>query len=189
VCQYCGKANKTNHCDCKEFQENRRKQLDKIQQEKELELFDKAKKIKFKDYDGKFILNEGDFVKDSDDVEEWIYDKIVYDKLSDEELPKYLWGTQTELVFDLHIRDVISDKCEDGYDDMYNCLNTNDEDLDKAQEYLDKWYKKQGDNINIYYENHSVAVLLDDLIKEIRNGIEKEKANRELEERFGKEGE
>lgn len=175
VCKYCGKTNKTDYCDCNEAEEERKEKFNTEVYGKEQKLFEKANKVKFKDYNGRFILDGDAYVKDSDDVYDWLYDKIVYDKLTDEELPKFLWGTQSQPAFSLDIRDIISDKTEDGYEDMYSNLDTDDENLDKAQEYLDKWYEKQGDRINVYYEDHKVAVLLDDVIKELREGIKESK--------------
>ena len=176
VCKHCGKANKTNYCNCKEANKERKFEFQKKENKKEQKLFEKAKKIKFKNYDGKFILEDEDFVKDSDDIEEWLYEQIKYENKTDEELPKYLWATNSTPVFDLNLKDIINDECENdnSYEDMYNCLDTEDEDLDKAQEYLDKWYQKQGDSVNVYYKDYDVAVLLDDVIKEIREDVKKE---------------
>jgi len=173
ICKHCGKANKTDYCSCKDSQEERNRKFSQEQSKKERELFEKAKKIKFNDYKGYFSIDEG-FVKDSDSIYDWLYEQIKYENLTDDELPKYLWAMQPEPVFSLDLKDIINDKCEEGYEDMYNCLNTDDDDLVKAQEYLDKWYQKQGDSVNVYYEDHKVAVLLDDLIKEIRENIKKE---------------
>lgn len=179
VCKHCGKPNKTDWCSCNKAQKERDEKFNQEQSKKEQDAFAKARKIKFADYNGKFILNENDFVKDSDDVYEWLYDLIKYENVSDEELPKFLWATKSEPVFDLDIYDIILNKCEDGYDDMYSCLDTGDIDLVKAQEYLDKWYKKQGDSVNVYYEDYDVAVLLDDIIREIGEEIKKEESKNE----------
>lgn len=178
VCKYCGKANKTDHCDCKEAQEERDNEFKIKLAIKEQELFKKSKKIKFDDYDGYFILDDDEHVKDIDDVYNRLYDKIKYEHATDEDLPRYLWATSSEPVFDLNIYDIILDKTEDGYDDMYSYLDMdNSEDLERAQEYLDEWYKKQGDCINTYYEDNTTAVLLNDVIKEIREKIRKEEEN------------
>jgi hypothetical protein len=174
VCKHCGKQNKTDFCNCEESYKERNNESYKRQHEKELKLFEKAKKIKFADYDGHFIIDDDEHIKTSDDIEEWIYDMIKYEKLEDEDLPQYLWATKPEPVFTLNLYDIIYDKTEDGYEDMYSNLNTDDDDLEKAQEYLDKWYKKQGDSVNVYYEDNNIAVLLDDLIKEIKEDIKNE---------------
>lgn len=174
VCKYCGKSNKTDYCECKDAEKERRIQENKERNEEEQKLLKKAKKIKFEDYKGKFILDDSSFVTDADGVWEWLHEKIQYEGVTDEQLPKYLWGTCPEPVFDLNLCEIIEDKCENGYEDMYSYLNVDDEDLDKAQEHLDKWYEKQGDSVNIYYQDATIAVLLDDLIKEIRKEVRKE---------------
>jgi len=169
VCKYCGKANKTDHCDCKKAQEERDNEFRIKEANKELELFKKAKKINFNDYNGYFILEEDCPVRDSDDVCDWLYDRIKFN----EDVPEYLWATQSEPVFTMDLEDILYDKCEEGYEDMESHLDTNDDDFIAAQEHLDKWYKKQGDSVNIYYEDHNVVVLLNDVIKEVRERIEK----------------
>lgn len=172
VCKYCGKHNQTNYCNCDKATEERHKEFDKKQQEKEHKLFKKAKKIKFNDYNGYFFIpNYEGHVYDGDEVYDWLYNKIKYDKLSNEELPSYLWSTLPEPVFEVNLEDIIYDKCEDGYEDMNSFLNTDDKDFKLAQQHLDKWYKKQGDAVNTYYENYNVAILLDDAITEIRYRI------------------
>lgn len=174
ICNHCGKSNKTDRCDCKKAEQERRDIFNNKESERDKELFDKATKIKFNDYEGKFILPNSDFIQDSDGVYEWLYNEIKCQEKSYRELPKYLWSTKAESVFNLELKEIISDKCDDGYEDMYSNLDTNDEDLIKAQEYIDKWYEKQGDMVNTYYEDYTCAVLLDDLIEESRKDIEKE---------------
>jgi hypothetical protein len=174
VCKHCGKANKTNHCDCKKSQEERESKFRTEQYEKEQKLFEKANKIKFRDYNGYFLLDGDEFVRDSDDIYNRVYDRIKYEKATNDDLPTFLWATAPEPVFTLDLEDIIYDKCEGGYEDMDSNLNMGDEDLKKAQEYLNEWYKKQGDYVNTYYEDTKTAVLLDDVIKEIRQEIENE---------------
>lgn len=174
TCRHCGKNNKTDHCDCEKSEQERRCSYNNIEFEKEQKLFDKATKIKFNDYKGSFILPNNDFIADSDSVCEWLYEKIACDMCLDEELPKYLWSTKAIPVFTLDLYDIILDKTEDGYEDMYSNLDMNDDNLIQAQEYLDRWYKNQGDMVNTYEEDYTVAVLLDDLIEEIRKEIGKE---------------
>lgn len=167
VCKYCGKTNKTDCCDCKQAKEERDDNFRIREADKELKLFKDAKKIKFDDYNGYFILEDDGHVQDADDVYGWLYDKIKFN----EDVPEYLWATQSEPVFTMDLEDILYDKCEEGYEDMESHLDTNDKDFAAAQEHLDKWYKKQGDSVNIYYEDHNVAVLLDDVIKEIKKEI------------------
>lgn len=175
VCPYCGKANNTDSCNCEESSKRKELKWKEEQHKKNLQLFEKAKKIKFNDYKGYFIINER--VVDSDDVSDWLYELIQ----NNEEIPEYLWATTSEPCLSLDLQDIIQEQSDDnGYEDMYNNLDTSDENLQKSQEYLDKWYKKQGDRINVYTEDYSKAILLDDVIKEIREKIKCE--NNESEE-------
>ena len=174
TCKYCGKNNKTDHCNCEKSEQERNNILNNKESERQLELFNKATKIKFDDYEGRFILESNDFVQDADGIYEWLYDEIKYQEKTDEELPKFIWSTQAVPVFNLDLDEIILDKTEDGYDDMYDNLDMCDDNLIQAQEYLDKWYKNQGDMVNTYEEDYSVAVLLDDLIKEIREDLSNE---------------
>ncbi|MFC0903911.1 hypothetical protein ACFHWD_04295 [Clostridium sp. MT-14] len=172
VCKHCGKHNKSNYCNCDGARKERNAEFNKKQQEKEQKLFGKAKKIKFNDYNGYFFIPDYEGrVYDGDAVYDWLCDKIKYDKLSNEELPSYLWSTSPEPVFDMDLKDILYDKCEEGYEDMDSFLNTDDEDFKLAQQHLDKWYKKQGDAVNTYYENYDIAILLDDVITEIKYRI------------------
>lgn len=174
-CEYCGKLNKTDHCDCKEAEESRRTIQDNIEYERERGLFNKATKIKFNDYKGKFILGGNDTIQDKDSVYEWLYDEVKYQYKAYDELPKYIWATKSQPALTLDLDDIINTQCEDdGYEDMYSNLDMDDKDLILAQEYLNKWYDKQGDAVNIYYEDYSVAVLLDDLIAEIKEELTNE---------------
>lgn len=170
-CKYCGKLNITDWCDCSKACEERDNAYNKKQLEENQNRFDKAEKISYKYYDGYFLFEGEEYIYDLDAIYDWLYEKIKYEKLTDGELPKYLWATKSEPLFALDIKDIVYNKCEDGYEGMYDNLNTEDELLSKAQEYLDKWNKKQGDRINIYYEDYSKAIMIEELIREIREDI------------------
>ncbi|GCD12890.1 hypothetical protein [Clostridium tagluense] len=174
VCEYCGELNKTDLCQCVEAREKRQSIRNDEELKKKQIKFYTAKRIKFADYEGKFLTEDIEFIQDSDEIYGRLYDQIKYDKLTDEELPNFLWGTRPEPVFNLDITEIICSKCEDGYEDMNSCLDMDSDDLSKAQAYLDKWYRAQGDSLNIYYEDFKVVVLLEDLIKEIRDDISNE---------------
>ena len=126
------------------------------------ERFQKANKIKFKDYNGLFIW--GDNVVDKDELID-----IVCDQIFDYgEAMKYVYATKKYKLFDdINLMDVINDKCEDGYEDMIESFNFNDVDFVLAQEHLNKYLKKYEDILDVYYEDYNNCVMLDDLIKEI----------------------
>jgi hypothetical protein len=169
TCKHCSKANKTDHCDCKEAQEERNNNFSCEQTKKDFEAYQKAEKIHYKDYDGKFIL--GDFVRDIDDVGEWIYEKLT----DNEEVSEYLWATESYRHFSIDLLDVISDKCEDGYEEMYEYLDTRSHLITEAQEIINKWEKEQGESLNIYSETRKKAVIIKDLVEEIKKEIEAER--------------
>lgn len=175
VCKYCGKANKS-WCDCKEAQEERYNDFRLKQAQKELEAYHKAEKIDCKDYEGYFILSEDDFVKDSSDLEEWLYERLV----EGEDVPEYLWAVEGVPHFSIDLKDVVSDKCEDGYEDMYSRLDTDNPLLSQAQELIEQWEKEQGESLYIFNTTHKKAVIIKDLVDEIRNEIKSAENSYEL---------
>lgn len=167
VCKHCGKANKTDHCDCREAQNERSNKFRCEQARKDFEAYQKAEKIHYKDYDGKFIIEGSEYIKDIDDVAEWIYEQLI----DGNDVPEYLWVTKSTPHFSIDLLDVIYDKCEDGYEEMYEHLNTSSNLIVEAQELIEKWEKEQGESLNIYYEDNSKAIIIKDLIKEIEEEI------------------
>jgi hypothetical protein len=167
ICKHCGKSYNS-QCDCKASAEDRHNEFMIQQAEKEHANYTKAEKIAFEDYKGYFIIDE-DHVKDKDDIMEWIKERL----LDGEDVPDYLWETEPERVFSLDLRDIISDKCENGYEDMYSCLDTESTLLDKAQELIDKWDKEQGNSLNVYFESSRRAVIIKPVVDKIRSEISK----------------
>lgn len=164
-CKYCGKLNKTDWCDCEGANNERIKQ----EQQKELERFNKANKIKYKDYNGKFIWNNRVI-----DIEE-VRDNLYYMIKNKEETPNYLYAIDTEPVFSrIDLEEIVREKCEDGYEDMETYLYFNDT-FNEAQKLLDKWIEEQGETLDCYYEDYKIVVLLDDLIEDIKNDIKEGK--------------
>ena len=88
-----------------------------------------------------------------------------------EELPEYLWTAEGQPHFSLNIREIILDKCEDGYEDMYQRLDVESPLLSQAQELLDKWEKENEGSIAIYNESRSKAVMIDKLVDMIREEV------------------
>lgn len=131
----------------------------KAVEQKELQRFEKAEKINFKDYEGMFLWN--DQVLDKYELEESINDMLE----NKEELPTFLYATTKELVFKgIDLKDVIYDYCEDGYEDMYSYMDLKSEKLKQAQDLLNEWVKDQYNNLYMYNEDYSRVVLLDELI-------------------------
>jgi hypothetical protein len=122
-------------------------------------------KIKYKDYKGKFFIDER--VVESDEFEEWLYQQI----LDGENYPDFVWGVKKELAFNIDIKEIVNDACEDGYEDMSENLDFDS--LKPIQEQIDKWVVEQGDCIYNFFEDYSIWVELDELIEEILEQIEK----------------
>jgi hypothetical protein len=166
VCKYCGKTSPTGHCDCEGTKQERIAEEDK----KELERFNKAEKIKFKDYDGYFIFDDGHAI-DKEDLAERIYE-LIY---ANEECPTYIYATTKDYVsINVDVVDQIRDNCADGYEDMDSYIDFSSDKLSEAQDLIDSWLEEQGERTAIYYEDYSRIVLLDELIEEIKNKIKSE---------------
>ena len=167
ICKHCGNGNPSGHCNCKGACEERHLDWENKKKEKEEELFKKAAKIHYKEYDGYFIIDGEEAVKDMDEVEEWLYERL----FDGEEVPKYLWATTAEPHFSIDLCDVINGKCEDGYEDMYSHLNTQSNLIAKAQELLSEWEKEQGNSLCIYTQDYKRAIMIGDLIEEIKKEV------------------
>jgi len=149
---------------CKECKD---KKQEEIEFRKEKEAFEKATKISFNDYDGMFLDNERAI--DKEEFEENLYYKI----LEDDNYPDYVYGTRKQHVINIDFKDIIYNACEDGYEDMDSFLDYKG--VDEIQNKIDEWIDKQGDANYIYYEDYKTVVLLNDLITEIKEQIEKER--------------
>lgn len=96
----------------------------------------------------------------------------MYDKIKEgEDYPTYIYGTDKQAVMSIDINDVISNACEEGYEEMTENLDYTG--VDEIQILIDQWIEKQGDSNYCYYENDEV-ILLDELIKDIQKQIKEE---------------
>ena len=149
-------------CRSKEFKEQ--------QEQKERALLEAATKIPFEDYEGLFLWNDRAITKE--DLEEELY-SLIYDG---EETPAYIWGTTKQKVFTgIDLAELVSEKCEDGYEEMSSNFDYKDKDLVKAQELLNAWLAKHDSVTDIYCEDYKTAVLLDKVIEDIKQQIERKK--------------
>lgn len=165
VCKHCGETNKTDFCQCDDARKERDKNHRETKSAKEKERFDKAEKINYEDFDGYVFY--GDRVMDDEELREAVAEAII----ECEELPEYLWAAEGQPHFSLDIRDIILDKCEDGYEDMHQRLGIESPLLSQAQELLDKWEKENEGSIAIYNESRSKAVMIDKLVDIIREEV------------------
>ncbi|MDA8224269.1 MAG: hypothetical protein M0Z35_21745 [Desulfitobacterium hafniense] len=167
VCKHCQKGNKTDHCECKEARQEKSNNFSLKQAQKDFEAYQKAEKVNYKEYDGYFILPTSERLQQIEDVGEWIHDKLV----NGEEVPEYLWAVEGETHFSIDLKDVISEKCEDGYEDMYSNLSTGSPLITQAQELISQWEKEQGESLYLFSETHKKAVIIKDLIAEVEAEI------------------
>ena len=163
VCKHCENCYKS-RCDCKESQDERDNEFRAKQAQKDFEAYQKAEKINHKEYDGYYMVGSDEHLKTQEDLETWIYDK-----LSDgEEVPEYLWAVEGTPHFSVDLLDVINDKCEDGYEDMFDHLSTESPLLSQAQELINQWQEEQCEGLYIFNETYKRAVIIKDLVDEIK---------------------
>lgn len=131
--------------------------------------FEAATKVSYKDYDGLFLWDDIAINKDE-------LGDILYWRLRDrEEVPIFIWGTKKEKVFsEIDLYEIVSLKCEDGYEDMNSYFDFKDKDFTDAQLLIDKWLVKHDSVTDVYFEDYRTAVLLGSLIDDIRQLIERE---------------
>jgi hypothetical protein len=161
-CSFCGKVLERGsyECNCEGY---KKEQLNK-EIIKYNESIAKAEKIKFADYEGLFLDDERAIDKET------FADNLYYKIRSGEDYPNVVFGTEKEPVMSIDFNDIISSACEDdGYEDMSECLDYDG--VEEIQTLIDKWVDKQGDSNYCYYETGKIAVLLDDLIAEIKEQI------------------
>ena len=161
VCPFCGKQSKTGYCDCEGVQKQRESEY----QKKELELFEKAEKISYQDYDGYLDLDSDERLSEVDDLDDWINDMLS----EGEELPDFLWAYQPKQLIDINLIDIILRQIEDnGYEGMSDNLHLGSPLLEQAQGLIKKWQEEQGDFLNFYLEDRSRAVIIKDLVDKIK---------------------
>jgi hypothetical protein len=169
VCKHCGSTNKTDYCNCEGASEERANKWYFEQAQKDYENFQKAKKINYKDYNGYYLTDGDERLKDLDDLEVWIEEQL----MDGENVPDYLWAVEENYRVSIDLQEVMSEKCEDGYEDMFNCLDTEDILLSQAQNLINQWEKEQGDRLCVYNETYDKAVIIKELVDKIRENIEK----------------
>lgn len=160
ICKHCGKPNKS-YCSCEGYYNEIRNK----NHLKEQELMSKATVIKFSDYKGYLTspYNEERIVDADDYADEYL------DTFDPENSSKFIWASEGEVLFTLNIYDIISEKSEDGYEDMYNHLDTESEYLAEAQVALDEWNKRNMDNLKVYSQSSKILV---DVTELYQKGLE-----------------
>lgn len=149
LCPDCGDYNRTDYCNCIASW-NRRNA------ESEAKKIAKATKVDIKDYNGmlKSLIYE-ERVIDKDEFYDEYFDNF------DADSPKYVWAMKPYLVIkpaDLDICEVILDRTEDGYEDMYENLDMKSPLLVGANKLIQEWYKENESTMYAYAEDYSIMV-------------------------------
>ena len=161
ACPFCGKQSKTGYCDCEGVQKQRESEY----QKKKLELFEKAEKISYEDYDGYLALDSDEELSKKDYLEDWI-NNMLFEEM---EVPEFLWAYKPVQIIDIDLTDIILRQIEDdGYEGMTDNLHLGSPLLEQAQGLIKKWQEEQGDFLNAYHEDRSSAVVIKDLVDKVR---------------------
>lgn len=163
VCKHCSQHNSTNYCKCNAAYKEREEKYNREQAEKDRIAFEKAEKINYKDYSGYYLIDER--LCEIDMLEEWIEESLK----DGESVPEYMWAVEGEPCFSINLIDIISDKCEDGYEDMYSHLDTNSEQLVQAQALIEEWEQQQGGSLYGYGETYKRAIIIKDLVDIVKS--------------------
>ena len=154
-CLHCGKIldRGTSQCNCEGVKQERIKE----RYNKDLETWNKAKKISFEEASEKYemlYIHEHDKYINVEDFEEWIHDKG--DEKDEVKLLK-VYGTH---VIDISIDaySVIEDACSDLHEDAMD--NISDKDQKELQTLLDQWCENNKAGTTTYYADFNVGIKL-----------------------------
>lgn len=157
-CDDCGeKPREKNYCVCSDCRKKRAKQRWEEQ-------FNRAKKIKYEDYNGEFFISDySEKVMDKDSFEEMLWELLEDGK----ELPKYVFVPDIyNPLIGADLYSYVDSICEDGYEEMYEHLDI--QSLKPINEQFEAWTKNQGSAGDVYSDGTKTIVLLDDLINELQ---------------------
>ena len=157
-CLHCGKIleRQKYRCNCKQSN------LERLQEQydKDLEIWNKAKKISHEQATNDFIMfyiDNYDKYLMVEELEEWIEDKeseadqsICREKLR-------VYGTYI-MELSMDASNIIEDACSDLHEDARD--NISDEDQKELQVLLDKWCEENKQGTTTYYADYSVSIIL-----------------------------
>lgn len=154
-CLHCGKIFKrgTSQCDCEIVKQERLKE----RHNKDLETWNKAKKISFEEACEKytmFYIDSHDKYINVDEFEEWIHDK----NYEENELKSLrMYGTY---IMDLSMDadDVIENACSDLHEDARDNISVQEE--KSLQILLNQWCENNSAGTTTYYADYEVGILL-----------------------------
>ena len=154
-CLHCGKilSRGTSQCNCEQYNQERLKE----RHSKDLETWNKAKKISFEEACEKYTtlyVDSCDKYINVEDFEEWLQDK---EYQLDEVISLRIYGTQSiDLSMDAY--NIIEDACSDLHEDAMD--NISDEDQSELQLLLDKWCEDNKQGTTTYYADFKVGIEL-----------------------------
>ena len=154
-CLHCGKIldRCTSQCDCEQYNQERLNE----RHNKDLETWNKAKKISFEEASEKYIMlyvSDYDKFINTNEFEDWLHDENFQ---LDEVKSLKVYGTHV-IDISMDAYSVIEDACSDLHEDaMDNIGDTNEKEL---QEFLDKWCEKNKQGTTTYYADFTVGILL-----------------------------
>lgn len=122
--------------------------LEKKHQEKEREMFEKAKKVPQKEYVGPvFDRDHSEWYPSVDEMIERLFDDL-------KEIPKYAWAATINKL-SLNAQSIVDNALEDHHEDA----EVDDNEVKKLQSLLDEWCASQG--VESWEEDTSTVVLID----------------------------
>ena len=156
-CLHCDKildkSTSTSKCSCEKYNQERLKE----RQDKDLETWNKAKKISYEEacenYTMLYIDSHDKYIN-IEDFEEWIHDEG-YEEDEIKSLRVYVTNS-TDLSMDAS--DIIENACSDLHEDAMD--NISDEDKNKLQLLLDTWCEDNMQGTTTYYADFSVRIML-----------------------------
>jgi hypothetical protein len=120
--------------------------------------FERAKKVKFDDYDGPFVYSDRLDGEGYHDIDSFY---SILEDMKLEERPKYVWACKPMPTPRPGALDIMERLLADYHEEAVEQV-----DIDGLQELLDGWAAKQPQELS-YEADYAMAVLLDDLLVEI----------------------
>ena len=156
-CLHCDKIfeRQEYRCDCEKSKQERGQK----QYEKDLEIWNKAKKITFEqalnDYTLVYIENYDKYLA-PEEVQEYLDDKE-FDNEPIQRNNIWIYGTSA-IDMSIDASDIIENACSDLHEEAEN--NISRQGMEELQTFLDQWCEKYGAGTTTYYADYKVGILL-----------------------------
>ena len=153
-CEFCGKLNTTDYCNCDLSRAKRKSERIKGS-------YEKAKKIKYSEYKTEWLYDENsdEFYKDKEALMDFYYDAAYGEDIPDEEIqyPKWAFGC-TEIPFVLDIDHALESASEEMHEDFDYDRDLTD--VNELYDFIKQWNEKQ--SAMSYMVDYKTVVLLDE---------------------------